>query len=179
MQNYNLFELQSKTLTGSRPVTAQEVKDYLRIEGFQDTDDSDATPFTEDDTLIEQLIDSAIEILEQRNSILIQRYTVEATVTNLAGNIDIYGPVDVDSFTLEQEDGTAITDLTLVGSVFPKLKSPKYENMKATYDAGYATLPANVKTEILKLVAYMYENREGEAKGFPFSNSLNRTSWLW
>jgi hypothetical protein len=188
MQNYNLFEIQSREITGDPIVTVEEVKSYLRLEGFQD-DESDSTPFEEDDTLIEELIEAATETLELKYSIAIREQTITALITNLAGNIDLlFCPVaDVDSFELTDEDGSEITDFKLIGTKYVKLKYPCYCNMIAVYDSGFDEVPKKLKTEILRMVAWLYTNR-GESSvettqngfsGFQFTTGeYNRNAWL-
>ena len=46
------------------PVTLQEMKDFMRLEGFEDNDASGELPFISDDDMIEELITSARELLE-------------------------------------------------------------------------------------------------------------------
>jgi uncharacterized phiE125 gp8 family phage protein len=167
MQKYNLI-ISVKDITDesgiTEPVTVDEVKNYIRLEGFIDVDESEATPFTEDDDLIEDLITSARERLEKELGISIVTKTLRATFTNLCGMIEIpYGPV-ISVTTLTDEDATEIDedDYTLIGDDYQLLKSPCYENMQMTYEAGFTTVPKAIKQAILIEVAYRFINRGEE-----------------
>ena len=66
MNKYNLIIDYSDVTTGStadEPLTVQEVKDYLRLEGFIDDSESSSTQFDDDDTLMGELIVSCRERL--------------------------------------------------------------------------------------------------------------------
>src|SRR5689334_3438146 len=98
MQKYNLVhtikDITEVSGDPTEPVTVEEVKSYMRLEGFQDVDESEATEFTEDDNLIEELIISARKRLEKLYGISLVPKTFRATLTNLAGDIEIpNGPV--------------------------------------------------------------------------------------
>jgi hypothetical protein len=68
----------------------------------------------------------------------------------------------VNSFTslIDQNGDTIVAaDYTLVGGKFPQLQRPQFQNLKATYVVGYATIPNDLKIAILDQVSYDYENR--------------------
>jgi uncharacterized phiE125 gp8 family phage protein len=188
MQNYNLV-ISVKDITDqsgeiTEPVTVTEFKQYARMEGFQDVDESDYTPiaFTDDDDLIEQLIITARKRLEKVYGISIVTKTLRATLTNLAGDIEIpCGPL-IEVTTLTDRYGTAIDedDYTVVGDDFAQLECPRYEKMVMVYEAGYTDVPEPLKTEILRMVLYLYENRgDKEMRGYSFgSREYNRNTWL-
>ena len=152
----------------TEPVTVQEVKDYLRLEGFIDDSDSLSTDFDDDNTLISELITSAREGLEEWTGLSLIPKTLEIEFTNLAGNYKIpFGPVvSITSLTDSDDDLTAITVYTTTSDL-SKLKTPLQAEMIMTYEAGYSTLPKRLKEAILKEVAYRYTHRgeELEDKG--------------
>jgi hypothetical protein len=78
-----------------------------------------------------------------------------------------FGPVG-DIVSLFQEDGTTeivTPNYTVVGNKWKFLKWPCYKNMILTYEAGYGDdLPNPIKVDIMRLCAYMYENRGEDTK---------------
>ncbi len=78
-------------------------------------------------------------------------------------------------FDMEQ-DALEITtpNLQLIGNEFPKLSSPRYANLKATYEAGYTTIPKDLKLAILDQISYDYENR-----GLDGDSGINVTKATW
>lgn len=149
---------------GNEPVTLSEVKEYLRLEGYIDTDESTAdtlSDFDFDDDLINDMITASRQMMERHTNLSLIPKRLEVVVTNLCGMIELpYGPVD-DIVSLYDEEGDEIEadDYTIIGNTWKFLKEPCYENMTITYDAGYVTLPASMKLDLLRLIAYMYENR--------------------
>lgn len=193
MQNYNIIlgieDISNESGPVTEPVSLQEMKDYLRLGGFVDDNDSTAIPaFTDDDDIIEELITGSRQALEEELGISIIEHTWQAKgVTNLAGDILLhYGPVTEITSVLDSE-GDAIdhTDVDLVKVQGDFLKYPNQCDMTIEYTAGYAAdkLPKAIVTEIKRMVAYQYENRGDVAglQGYKFSDivyKFNRKSWL-
>lgn len=168
------------------PVTLEEAKEYMMIEGFQDTDDSTPVDFDDDNTLIENIITSSREAVEKFTGLSLISKTLTVTLTNKAGMIELpYGPIG-DITSLSDQDGTAIStdNYTIIGTKFKRLKSPLYENMVIVYECGYdvADVPESLRQAILIEVLYRYENRGNEtvlskaarAKANPYRRNL----WL-
>lgn len=156
------------------PVTLPEMKDYLHLSDFEDTDDSPSTyigEFTEEDILITELIQTATELFEEKAGLSITTHTKEAVITNLCGMQEIpYGPV-IGIQSMYDSSGSEITTdgYTIVGNLWKFIKSPCYKEMVLTYTAGYgdtltAPLPKGIKTDIMRLVAYMFTNRGDDPK---------------
>jgi hypothetical protein len=186
MQNYNLVH-SVKDITNvsgdpTEPVSVTEVKSYMRLEGFQDVTQSEATSFVEDDTLIETLIVAARKRLEKLYGISIIPKTLRATFTNMAGDIEIpQGPVISITSLKDRYDNLIVSDnYTVVGDDFQTLESPCYEKMVMTYEAGYTDCPEELKLEIMRMVTYLFENRgDKDMKGFVFQTGhYNRNTWL-
>jgi hypothetical protein len=189
MQNYNQILSISDVTEESgitEPVTLTEVKNYLRLEGFQDTDESDSTPlaFTDDDDLLEDIImPSAREYIEQSANVSLIPHTYEVVLTNLAGMIQLpHSPIgEITTLMDEDEDEILEDDYTVIGNNQKFLKCPRYENMTITYE----TTPLNgsmYKLDILRMCAFLYTNR-GDIQGAKdLANSLTaaytRKSWL-
>lgn len=152
----------------TEPVTLQEVKDYLRLEGFQDDDDSPADDFVFDDTLIETMIQAAREWCEAKTGLSLVWKRMQVPVTNSMGGISLpYGPV-IGTVTAVDSEGDEIVsnDIKLTGTKFPSLRLPKKANMVLTYDVGYniLTCPGGLKDAIKAHVAACYDNRGDEGK---------------
>ena len=152
----------------TEPVTLQEMKDYLRLEGFQDDDDSPADEFDFDDTLIETMIQGAREWVEGKTGCSLVWKRMQVPITNLSGGISLpYGPV-IGTVTAVNSCGVEITsdNIRLVGTKFPVLKLPRQADMVLTYDVGYniLTCPGGLKDAIKAHVAACYENRGDEGK---------------
>ena len=186
MQNYNLVhsvkDITEQSGDPTEPVTLTEVKSYMRLEGFQDVGESQATSFDDDDTLIETLIVSARKRLEKLYGISIIPKTLRATITNLAGDIEIpQGPV-ISITSLRDRYGNLIVsdNYTVVGDDFQTLEDPCYEKMVMVYEAGYTDCPEELKIEIMRMVTYLFENRgDKEMKGYVFQTGhYSRNTWL-
>jgi uncharacterized phiE125 gp8 family phage protein len=134
------------------PVTVAEAKSYCRV-----------TTDAEND-LFAILIKSAREAVEVATGLSLIPKDVTTYFNNISGNFDIpFGPIDIATFELFDMEQDALeitgTDLQLIGDEFPKLVYPRYANLKATYEAGYTTIPTDLKLAILDQVSYDYENR--------------------
>lgn len=170
--NYNLVtSVKDKTVSpASEPVTVAEIKQYMRLEGFVDANDSSAdslSDFDFDDTLIGELIVAARESMEEHTGLSLKEKDLEAIITNLCGRIEIpYGPIRSIT-TLTDSDGTAITTYKTAGNMWYILISPTYQDMVLNYTAGYGTtfpLPKAIKIDLMRLVTYMYMYRGDEQK---------------
>ncbi len=177
MNKYNLIIDYSDVTTGStadEPLTVQEVKDYLRLEGFIDDSESSSTEFDDDDSLIADLIQSCRERLELFTGLSFIPKTYEVELTNLAGYIALpFGPVN-DVTSVEDVNGTTLTYTT--SNNLSKLKTPVQANIIVTYDCGYATLPKALKEAMFKEIAYRYEHRGDEENSGICQAALNLAS---
>jgi uncharacterized phiE125 gp8 family phage protein len=134
------------------PVTVAEAKSYCRV-----------TTDAEND-LFAILIKSAREAVEVATGLSLIPKDITTYFNNISGNFDIpFGPIDISTFELFDMEQNALeitgTDLQLIGDEFPKLVYPRWGNLKATYEAGYVTIPTDLKLAILDQVSYDYENR--------------------
>ncbi len=177
MNKYNLIIDYVDVTTDSNvtePVTLQEVKDYLRLEGFIDDSESLSTDFDDDDTLIEELITSCRERLELFTGLSFVPKSYDVELTNLAGYITLpFGPVN-NITSVEDINGTALT--YTVTNNKAKLKTPVQENLIVTYDCGYSSLPKALKEAMMKEIAYRYENRGDVANEGLIQAAINLAS---
>jgi hypothetical protein len=157
------------------PVSIQEFKDYMRLEGYIDTDESTAdelSDFDFDDSLIAKVLKRSRIKVEKKYNVSLMPKTLEVVITNLCGMQELPYPPIGDVISLYQEDGTTeilAANYTVIGNSNKYLKEPLQKNMVITYDTGVADDDYN--QEILRLAAYLYENRGDDSK----SNEVNWT----
>lgn len=142
------------------PLTVQEVKNYLRLEGFIDDSESLATDFDDDDALIADLITSARLGLEEYTGLSFVPKTWEIEFDNYSGHFEIpFGPVNSINFLKDSEGNTVAAsdyNLSIANRV---LKTPTWGELVMNYEAGYSELPARLKDAMYKEIAYRYMNR--------------------
>lgn len=163
MEKYNLIIDYIET-TGSsveEPVTVQQAKDWMRLEGFIDDESSSVIDFDDDNDFIEMLITSARKMIEQFTGLSIVQKSFEVELTNLAGNIKLpFGPV-IEITSLTTSTGT--DELEYTTSINKaKLKTPCQSDLKIEYSAGFTEVPEWVNHAILTEVAYRYIHRGDE-----------------
>jgi len=183
---YSIIDVTDDSGEITEPVTLQEMKDYLRLEGYVDDDEStsdDLSDFDFDDTLIEKMITAAREQIEKISASTIVNKTWQAVINNYRKLELPRGPIQ-SIVSLEDVDGVAITDYTTIGVFGDRifLKSPNQCEMTITYTAGYDVVPASLKIDIMRLVSYMYENRGDDASIQKFASALagkyRREGWI-
>jgi hypothetical protein len=138
------------------PVSRTDVKNWLRID------------YTTDDSLIDSLINAArvhIEKLTGR-SLVNKKLRANIELSGYVPNvwmIDLpYSPlICVDEVKLKEgindyETLTVNDDYEVIGG---KLWLYQRGVFNVTYQAGYGTIPQDLKNDILTLVSWMYENR--------------------
>lgn len=170
-------------VTYTEPVTVAEMKNYLRLQGFIDEGQS-ISDFESDDTLIEELITSAREMIERHNGISIVSKALRVTITNLAGGQIIpWGPVNAIA-SIKNSAGTEITTDNYTITARDEITCPRDCRMVIEYYAGYTNVPKALKIAVMKQVAWDYEHRGTEqdfelcAAAIYQSRNYNRTPWL-
>ena len=147
-------------------VTLQTAKDYLRVD------------YSEDDTLIQSLIDTARIRLEQYASVAMTARTLKV-VAYVDEFIELpYAPINTISL-VEYWDGAAwvamaVGDYRVIGDTYKKVyfTSPIMSDFRFTYTCGYATTPESMKTALLKMVGDLYEYRESSVESSKPSANL-------
>ncbi len=189
MANNIVISVQDKTVDPIvEPVTAQEVKDYLRLEGFTAVGGTELA-YTDDDTLIGIIIKAVREKFEKICGLtLTATRTKEAVITNQCGMIELpHGPVLEITAALDEDGNDIESECVLVGNMWKHLKEPLYDNMVITYTAGYGTtglelLPSEIKLDMLRSCAYYYMHRGDDPAVQTFINTLankyTRNVWL-
>lgn len=160
-------------ITGSgtitEPVSLQQLKDYLRLNGFQPDDDSPADQFDFDDALITSMGIEARKWCEQFTGVHLVTKTLQVTLTNGVGLMRIPGPV-TGTILWKDQDGNSIAAARLIGAIFPKIESETCERQVLEYEAGYGSdCPDWAKNAIKAYVAFSFEHRgdESDIKGSP------------
>ncbi len=154
------------------PVTLQEAKNYLRLSGFTDTDDSGEQDIDFDDSLILSLITEGRMWVEKYTGQYIVPRSLTVVLLNQAGGYKLPGPVQ-GSVTFTNATGDTITPAT-VGTAFPVLTcgygscpTRTGDYITAVYQVGYEDAPAWTKNSILAYIADHYEHRGDEAAPAP------------
>lgn len=149
----------------TEPVSLAEMKNFLRLEGFEDDNESGEMPFDSDDELIQELITSAREGLEKFCGRSIVPHTWKVLLTNLAGDIELpySNGVDLSASggaldSIFDCNGNDIDDYDLIGTEFLYLQLPLKEKMTLVYSVE-PIVPKRIKQAIMRDVAFHYENR--------------------
>ena len=155
--------------TPTEPVTLQQAKDYCRISG------------SSEDTLVTALIVSARQAIERATGLCIVEKDVAITFCNENGDFDFtIGPYKSDFVLKDEQDNTiAAADYRLIGYQFPTLRGPAYPILKATYVAGYTTVPEDLLTAIKAQVNYNYENRGANIDALGFAPLVSVICQRW
>jgi len=151
--------------SGIDPISRTEAKNWMRIE------------YNDDDTLIDNLIDSARKHIEKLTGIALTSQTYSAIIETTGINSAIwvfdppYGPMWCDP-VVKRKDGindyeTLVenTDYEVIGD---KVWLYNQGLFKIDYSSGYSVIPEDLANDIYTLVAWAYENRgknfQGSAK---------------
>lgn len=156
------------------PVSVQECKDYMRLEGFVDTDESTTeslSNFLFDDALITRMIWAAVKKAEKWCGISIVFHTWKDIIQNGAGDIELrMGPIrtflymrDIDEVLIPA------TNYTLTGYNFKTLDTVSSVKQIARYDAGYIDIPDEILLGLMQMVFYWYVNRKGKIGDIPMT----------
>jgi hypothetical protein len=144
------------------PLTVQEVKNYLRLEGWIDNT-FESPSFDDDDAYISELITAARIGLEEYTGLSFVPKKYKIVFDNYAGNFEVpFGPVNsIDK--VEDSEGNIISQNEYSMSIsLSYFKEPTWGTLVLTYFCGYEFLPARLKDAMYKEVAYRYMNRGDE-----------------
>ena len=179
--NYNAvisaLEISDDSGTITEPVTRDEVKDYLRLRGFQDLDDSPATDIGNmafDDTFISESITAVRQMFEEMCGLSLVYHAWEVVLHNMCGRIELpYGPIKTIQ-SVKDSTGAVVT-FTTVGNFWKYLVTPTCKDLTVTYEAGfvlYNGLPKDIKLDLLRSIAFYYINRGDDSEVKPFVSQL-------
>lgn len=183
---YDIKDITTESNDPSEPVTLQEMKDYLRLEGFTDTDESTTdslSDFDFDNTLITNMIVAARKKIERFCGVSLVFHSWKVLLTNECGDIELpYGPVqDLTSITYKSGDAVDADVIETRGFDFLHLEEPKSDKMIVIYDAGYEDCPEELALAIKQMVGHWYENRVvGEIPAIAYETMMPyKRSWTW
>ena len=144
----------------TEPLTLQEVKDYLRLEGYLDPSDSTATEYDDDDDLIESLITAARERVEMFTGLSLVPKTMEIEFDNELGNFKLpFSPVNSITSVTDADGNDLTYELDVTESI---ILTALGLNIRAEYEVGYTSVPAALKASMRQEIAYRYEHRGDE-----------------
>jgi uncharacterized phiE125 gp8 family phage protein len=152
-------------------VTLADAKNYLRVD------------FSEDDALIQSLIDSAIKRLEQYAGSAFSPRTLK-----VVAYVDFfieppYAPINTITKVEYYSSNTWIeavanSDYYVLGDTYKKVYMVSFpeREYRFTYTCGFTTLPQSIYNAILKLVADLYDFRASESPNDKL-NELQMTAY--
>jgi uncharacterized phiE125 gp8 family phage protein len=146
----------------TEPATLQEVKQYLRTQGFTADDDSGESEFDYDDDLLTDMITEGRLWVEKFTNIYVVPREITLVLLNQGGNLKFPGPVTSAIVLTDRYDETIDADsYDFIGADYPVLETVFDERTTAVFNAGYAPedVPTWVKRAILAYIAFHYEHR--------------------
>jgi uncharacterized phiE125 gp8 family phage protein len=174
---YSVDDISNESVEVEEPLTLQEVKKYIRLEGFTDDDSPGDDDFDYDDDLIEDLITEGRVWVEKYTGLHLISKTLQVVLLNQAGGIELPGPV-TGSVVVKNQDGETIDsdEYSLIGSQFKRLESTFDTKITLEYEAGYTrtNIPKGLKTAIRAYVAYAYTHRGEEIDDKALTESAAR-----
>lgn len=162
------MDIKRTTIDGSsEPVTATEVKSYLKID------------FTDDDTLIETIISGVREMAEELTGLsLIPSTIVYFEDLDYDDEIRLPYPEHNAVTAVTQNGDDILSDCIITGETEKVVKLPYiYDGIKITYTT-LGTCPAGVKLALLKAIADIYEKRGNTFEGAIAELSENSIAML-
>lgn len=153
------------------PVTVQQCKDYMRIEGFQGEDEEESG-FTFDDDLIAELIHGARQYIEQTASVSLVPHEFEVLLTNF-WKIELpFSPINETISVFDGDDEIEEENIKVIGNDRKYLVEPVGSDLTVTYST-LALNDSRPLTDIKRIVAALYDNR-----GMDINDVVNQLNLL-
>ena len=166
--NYLIDYSQVDNGTIVEPVTLAEAKNYCRV------------TTTADDDLITMLITEARQAIEKATGLSLTSKNITIWFSNPSSNFSMpFGPMDKTTFKLyDDTNGNEIlpANYRLVGGEHPSLFEPIWNQLRATYTSGMASVPKELKTAILDQIDFDYENRGADVERYD-SYAVCQKAW--
>lgn len=147
MCSNKILDVRVTVETGEEPVSLDDAKSYMNVD------------YSEKDSIIQQLIVAARQILEAKYDIGIKGKTLQVVLDNSCGDIELPGyPIGIVTGVNESGDAIAITT---IGTDIKYIKSPCACYLKVSYTSGYAVvsdIPYVLRNAIKQQVLWMYEH---------------------
>lgn len=171
----NVKDITDESGVFEEPVSLEEMKDYLRLDGYVDADEStsdDLSSFDFDDRLLTDLIRGGRELMEKVTGSDYIIKTREVLFTKLSGDMLIWpGPIiSVTSLLDRNGDEIESTEYEIHGNYIACICG---SYLTITYESGYEILPRALKIDLMRLVAYMYENRGDDAGAAKYASQIS------
>ena len=141
----------------TEPVTVQDCKDYMRLEGWAG-EMSQATEFSFDDDLIAELRTSARQYIEQMANVSLIPHQFEVVLTNMGKIALPFSPIDQVISVFDTDDNNLTDKIKVVGNDMKFLKEPIGYDLVVTYTTK-VLIDSRPHLDIKRLVAAMYDNR--------------------
>jgi len=175
-----LLDFRVVTDLATEPITLTEVKRHLNM--VFDTDGS--YEFNDDDTKLTELITEVRQALEKYTGLSFGEKTLQVVISNERGQrFELpYGPV-TSVTTVVDKDGEDIGDPVIRGLDFKWIETCS-SYMVVTYEAGYSTLPADLKRAMKEEIAFRYKNQGDHGDEIHSASARNlaakhrRVGWL-
>jgi len=167
-QVYDITDIETSGEIATEPVTLEEVKNFCKID------------VSEDDTLLEMMITACRQECEAITNIgFVNR---EVVVQQNNGNGGCYlplGPIG-DISSVKDIEGNDI-EYKAVGSTWKQILWPVHERLVLVYDAGYTTLPMELKLALLECIFYRYDERKVRENAHPpiYLDQLKQHARIW
>lgn len=190
MNNQNIYHDIKDVTTESglpdEPVTLTEMKDYMRLEGFVDVDEStteELSDFDFDDDLIEDFITAARKKLEKHLGLSIVYHSWKDCFTNGAGDTEIRnGPIrEITEVTYKDDTVIYEDSYETTGFDFLTLDTVFSVPIIVYYEAGYEDCPEELRIAIMKIVWHWFQTRDLGTlpEGVLTSVSEFKRAWTW
>ena len=173
----NLLVDVSYSNTGNAPIDVSDVKKWAKVD------------FTEDDSIISDLIDEVIDMVENELDLTIVDKTVTAVYEEFAARIALpFAPVDSITSVKTLDEGSVDETLTdgedyyLQGNNLYletqwKASDPWFKKgLEVVYDCSQPNLPAGIKLGLKKAILSNYEDRQDVVGGMS-ATELPNSSW--
>lgn len=142
-----VLSVEKSEISADPIVTLDQAKSWLKMDGI-----------TEDDLVIQGIIDAAIDWAERSAGISIRMCTVIAVV-EIHNRIELpYGPVNL----IQSVNDKSMSDLPVNQFIGPAYPWPRLQGngvYVAVYNAGYVSIPPNLFLALKSYIAFCYEHR--------------------
>ncbi len=157
----------------AEPVAIQELKDYIRLEGWQG-EESEATEFSFDDDYLAGLNSSARQYIEQVANVSLIPHELTIVINN-AGLFEFpMSPID-EVISVTDSEGVAFDsdDIIVTGIDRKRLKAPIGNELTITYTTR-VLIDSRPLDDIKILVWWMYNNHTES----PVQAAVNVKMWI-
>lgn len=177
-----MYDLQVLTPPAELPLTLEQVKDHLRVDG------------TTEDALLTALIGAATEHVQNITNRQLMRATYRLFLDRLPSSVPLPRPpfAHITSITAIDENGqeavfeetyyttSELEHATIRGVLDSGWYASTYKDIVIEYEAGYedaTKVPEAIKQAMLLIIGHLYENREDKTDRFPKASDALLSSY--